>query len=188
MFDWKQDLHVPRDDESRSEIVKDVMSIANGTAFTHQTGYVFYGVQPLGPNPIVGTTAVWDDAKLQQLVASVLDPVPEFLLYEVDGGSGRTLAVLHVPMSKRPFHVVRKDIGKLREGQSTIRQGSSTRGITRADQLKLYLTVGGGYVDQVLQQYGQAAQMANAENTRLQLLQQQIAKLEGDMRRAAGFA
>jgi hypothetical protein len=187
VFDWKQDFHAPRDDDAKGEIVKDLMAIANGTAFTHGTGYVFYGVHPGRPDPVVGASETWDDAKLQQIVASVLDPVPEFLLYDVDAGSGRTVVVLHVPMSKKPFHVMAKDLGRLREGQAVIRQGSSTRGITRADHMRLYLTVGGGYVEQVLQRYGQAAQIAHAENTRLQVLQQEQARLIRQMESMAGL-
>jgi hypothetical protein len=187
VFDWKQDFRAPRDDDAKGEVVKDVMAVANGTAFTHGDGYVFYGVHPNRPDPIVGVAETWDDAKLQQLVASVLDPVPEFLLYDVDGGAGRTIVVLHVPMSKQPFHVMAKDLGKLREGQSMIRQGSTTRGVTRDDQIRLYLTVGGGYVDQVLQRHGAAAQMANAENTRLQLLQQQIDQTKREMESMSGL-
>jgi hypothetical protein len=105
VFDWKQDLRVPRDDESKGEIVKDLMAVANGTAFTHHDGYVFYGVHASRPDPVVGVSETWDDAKLQQLVASVLDPAPEFLLYDVDAGAGRTVVVLHVPMSKKPSYV-----------------------------------------------------------------------------------
>lgn len=173
VFDWKQDFTAPRDDVAKGEILKDLMAIANGTAFSRGTGYVFYGVHASRPDPIVGVSETWDDANLQQLAATVLDPTPEFLLYEIDAGDGRTVMVLHVPMSKQPFHVAVKDVGKLREGQATIRQGSSTRGLTRADHIRLYLTVGGGYVEQVLQQYGAAAQLTQAQNARVQILQQE---------------
>jgi hypothetical protein len=136
---------------------------------------------------VVGVSETWDDAKLQQLAASVLDPVPEFVLYDVDASGGRCIVVLHVPHSVRPFHVIKRDLGKLREGQAVIRQGSSTRGVTRTDHIKLYLTVGGGYVEQVLQQYGAAAQMAHAQNTRIQLLQQQEADIRRQMERMTGL-
>jgi hypothetical protein len=187
VFDWKQDFSVPLDDDAKGEIVKDIMAVANGTAFTHHDGYVFYGVQPGRPDPVVGVSETWDDANLQQLVAAVLDPVPEFLLYDVDGGAGRTVTVLHVPRSRQPFHVAKKNLGKLREGQAVIRQGSSTRGLMRADHMRLYLTVGGGYVEQVLQQYGAAAQMTQAQNARIQLLQQEQARLVRQMESITGL-
>ena len=187
VFDWKQDMRVPKDDDARSEFIKDLMAVANGTAFTHDTAYVFYGVHPSRPDPVVGISEMWDDANLQQLAASVLDPLPEFVLYDVDAGSGRTLAVLHVPRSRRPFHVIKRDLGKLREGQAVIRQGSSTRGLLHDDHMRLYLTVGQGYVEQVLQQYGAAAAITQAQNTRIQLLQQEQARLVRQMESMAGL-
>jgi hypothetical protein len=186
VFDWKRDFHEPRDDDAKGEVVKDLMAVANGTAFTHRPGYVFYGVEPRRPDPIIGVTEHWDDAKLQQLAASVLDPVPNFVLYEVDGGAGRTVIVLHA-MATMPFHVVKRDIGRLREGQSMIRQGSATRGVTQADQVRLYLTPEGGYVQQVLQQHGAAAQMTQATNERIRILQAEEQQLRRDMERMAGL-
>jgi hypothetical protein len=166
--------------------VKDAVAIANGTAFTLGPGFVVYGVDP-NVTGITGITGGYDDASLQQLVASCVNPMIDFVFYDnVDAGEGRRVAVLHVPMSKTPLHVVTRDVGKLREGQSLMRQGSSTRGVTRADHMKLYLTVGGGYVEQVLQRYGAAAQVMNAENARLQILRNDINEMDRLMRRMTG--
>jgi hypothetical protein len=46
VFDWKQDFRVPRDDDAKGEVIKDLMAIANGTAFTRSDGFVSYGMRP----------------------------------------------------------------------------------------------------------------------------------------------
>jgi hypothetical protein len=166
VFDWKRTFQPPRDEVAKGEYVKDVMAIANGTAYTRAPGYVLYGVNPDAPDPLTGVTR-WDDNEAQALVRSALNPVPEFVYYEVDAGEGRWVGVTHV-MPHGGFYVVSRDLGKLREGQSLIRQGSVTRGVTQADHLRLYLTPGFGYAEQLLQHYGAAATTMNAQTARLQ--------------------
>lgn len=169
VFDWKRTFAQPRDEVAKGEFVKDVMAVANGTAFSRSLGFVLYGVNPDAPDPFVGVKTRWDDNEAQALVRSALAPVPEFLYYEVDAGGGKWIGVVHVA-PRGGFFGVSRDLGKLREGQSLIRQGSTTRGVTREDHIKLYLTPGYGYADQLLQQYGAAAQMVNAQTARLQQL------------------
>lgn len=170
VFDWKRSFEPPRDEQAKGEFIKDLMAVANGVAFSPgSVGYVFYGVNPTAPDPVVGIKASWDDADAQALAKSVLAPVPEFLYYEIEAGKGRSLGVLRVAW-RGGFFVVSRDIGKLREGQSMIRQGSKTRGVTQQDQLRLYTTPGLGYVDQILKQYGATAQLMNAQTAQLQQL------------------
>jgi hypothetical protein len=181
IFDWKRTFEPPRDENAKGEFVKDVMSVANGCAFTRSEGYVVYGVNPDATDAVVGIGTRWDDNEAQQLVRSVLQPMPDFVYYEVDSGGGHVLAVVRVEAPRQPFYVVGRDIGKLREGQSTIRQGSVTRGVTNADQRRLYLTVGYGWAEQLLQKYGAAAQMMSAENARLQFLSEEQKRLVQQM-------
>jgi hypothetical protein len=49
VFDWKRDFREPRDDKAKGELVKDLMAVANGTAFTHGPGYVFYASSLVPP-------------------------------------------------------------------------------------------------------------------------------------------
>jgi hypothetical protein len=86
VFDWKRTFEPPRDEDAKGEFVKDVMSIANGCAFTRSEGYVVYGINPEAPEPVVGIQARWDDNEAQKIVRSVLAPAPDFLYYEVDAG------------------------------------------------------------------------------------------------------
>lgn len=113
---------------------------------------MLYGVNPNAPDPFVGVEERWDDNEAQALVRGALDPLPEFLYYEVDAGHGRWLGVVHIE-PRGGFFVVTRNLGNLREGQCMIRQGSVTRGVTRADHIKLYLTPGYGYAEQFLQHF-----------------------------------
>jgi hypothetical protein len=186
VFDWKRTFSPPRDEEAKGEFVKDVMAVANGTAFTRSLGFVLYGVNPDAPDPFVGVSARWDDNEAQALVRSALGPTPEFLYYEVDAGEGRWIGVAQVAPTGG-FFVVSRDLGKLREGQSMIRQGSTTRGVTRADHLRLYLTPGYGYAERLLQQYGAAAAMTNAQTARIQLLDKMQQQLVRQMYASVGL-
>lgn len=112
--------------------------------------------------------------------------MPRFIYYEVDAGTGRWVGVSHVEWAGG-FFVVSRDIGKLREGQCLIRQGSVTRGVTQRDHFRLYLTPGYGYAEQLLRKHGVAAQMLNAQTAALQENRAAIAELEREMRRMVGL-
>lgn len=100
VFDWKSDFVSPNDDDKRSEFLKDVAAMANACSSSY--GFIVYGVDPRRPDPVLGITQSYDDAKLQQLVAGKIDPLPEFLYYEVSAGA-KLLGVLQVkPTRKRP--------------------------------------------------------------------------------------
>lgn len=65
---------------------------AFANAATSTYGIIVYGVDPRRPDPIVGMTSSYDDAKLQQLTKGKIAPLPEFLYYELQHGA-RTLAL-----------------------------------------------------------------------------------------------
>ena len=115
-------------------------------------------------------------------------PAPDFLYYEIDAGQGRAIGVVPVEAPRQPFYIVGRDVGRLREGQITIRQGSVTRGITLEDLTRLYLTVGYGWADQILQKYGAAARLASAQNDRLRILQDEQRKIVQQMYGMAGLS
>ena len=78
-FDWKTNFKPPTDEESRAEIIKDITAIANGCS--EVAGFIFYGVNPKNPkNPIVGISAGYDDASLQQLIKKERRTVGDILL------------------------------------------------------------------------------------------------------------
>jgi Putative DNA-binding domain len=164
VFDTKRDFRPPRDDDARAEFIKDAVAIANGTASTGGPGFVVYGVDVNVPDLVVGISERYDDASLQQLVASHVEPAIDFAFYDdLVLGDGSRIAVLHVSPSTKPFHVIVKDVGGLRDGTSFIRQGSSTRGLRRSDWMRLCLGANSQYLAQALAKYGVQAQVIAAQ-------------------------
>src|ERR1017187_573794 len=94
IFDWKSDFVVPNDNNKRGEFIKDLDAFANAIASTY--GIIVYGVDPRRPNPVVGISASYDDAKLQQLSKGKIDPIPEFLYYELLHGT-KTVGLVGPP-------------------------------------------------------------------------------------------
>ena len=183
-FDWKSDFVLPSDDDKRGELIKDIAAIANGSPLSH--GFIFYGVDPRKPDPLIGITNSYDDAKIQQLVKGKIEPFPSFLYYEVNRGP-KKISVIHVaPNRKRPF-IISADIGKVRTGQIVIRRGSSTDGINLNDLFEFFYGQTSGYFPNVVSQLGFDIQRQSAQTNYLAQLQQIINKAEQDIHRSLGF-
>jgi len=135
LFDWKRDLNLDND-VKKAELVKDVAAIANATVTG--SGFVLYGVDPRLPDPVVGMSASYDDAALQQIMERKLEPRVDFLYYDDLYKDGKRIGVLHIPPSKARPHIVARDFGKLREGQILTRHGSSTKGVSPAELMAMY--------------------------------------------------
>jgi len=68
---------------------------------------------------------------------SKIEPLPEFLYYEILVGS-KFVGVLQInPTQHRP-HIISVDLGKVRKGQIVIRRGSGTDGVTINDLLEFF--------------------------------------------------
>src|SRR2546428_7996355 len=102
VFDWKVDFVAPSDDEKKGELLKDIAAIANSAS--HSYGFLLYGVDPRRPDPVVGITSGYDDAKLQQLVAGEIQPTPGILYYDVLVGA-RGVVVIHISPSSKRLHL-----------------------------------------------------------------------------------
>lgn len=183
-FDWKSDFIPPKDNEKRGEIIKDIVAIANASPLSY--GFIVYGVDRRRPDPIVGTTFHYDDSKLQQLLKNKVEPLPEFLYYEVSNGT-KTVSVIQVsPSKKRPF-IISVDIGKIKAGQIPIRRGSSTGGVKLSDLFEFFYGNTSGYFPGVIQRLQIDIQQQNALNTYLQELRRGAEQAERDMRDILGF-
>jgi hypothetical protein len=159
VFDWKQDFTLPTDDESRGELLKDIAAVANASALSY--GFIFYGVDPRRPDPIVGISSSYDDSRIQQLVKGKINPLPNFLYYEVSVGP-RVVAVIQIaPSKKRPF-VISVDIGRVRKGQIVIRRGSSTDGATIDDLFEFFYGANSEYFANIRRNLGVDAQRQQA--------------------------
>lgn len=135
VFDWKVDFVPPNDVEKRGEFLKDLSAIANACAST--PGFILYGVDPRRPDPVCGITQRYDDARLQQLAKGKIDPLPEFLYYELPFGAAHIAVVQVVPTGVRP-HIITVDLGRVRKGQIVIRRGSSTDAVALPDLLEFF--------------------------------------------------
>ena len=183
-FDWKSDFIPPKDNEKRGEIIKDIVAIANASPLSY--GFLVYGVNPRKPDPIVGTKSHYDDSKLQQLLKDKVEPLPEFLYYEISTGT-KTVSVIQVsPSKKRPF-IISVDIGKIKAGQIPIRRGSSTGGVKLLDLFEFFYGNTSGYFPGVIQRLQIDIQQQNALNTYLQELRRGAEQPERDMRDILGF-
>lgn len=169
-FDWKADFPVPNGPEKQGEFIKDLTAMANSPAAALFDSFIVYGVDPRRPDPIVGITATYDDANLQQLVAGKIDPPVRFVYYEIRLGL-KTIAIVQIEPSKARPHIVRCDLGKVRRGMIPIRRGSSTDGVCLADLFEMFYGVNSGYFEQIIRKRDLDIQEMRAENERLHHLQ-----------------
>lgn len=134
---------------------------------------------------MLGISQSYDDAKLQQLVAGKVDPVPEFLYYEVSAGA-KLLGVLQVkPTRKRP-HIISVDLGKVRKGQILVRRGSSTDGATMKDLFEYFYGQSSGHFPLVVQQLQAHAQKTSADAAYLRELREGADQALRDMEIISG--
>jgi len=183
-LDWKTDFVLPSDDEKRGEVIKDITAIANASPLSY--GFIVYGVDPRKPDPIIGISSHYDDAKLQQLLKGKVEPAPEFLYYEASAGA-KTVAVIQLaPSRRRPF-IIAVDIGKVRAGQIPIRRGSSTHGARLSDLFEFFYGSTSGYFPQVVQRLQLDVKRQQAMNAYLQELRIGAEQAERDMWEIVGL-
>ncbi len=130
-------------DHQKSELIKDIMAMAN--AYRSGPGYILIGFEDKTPQPaeVVGisTSDHIDDATLQQFVRSKIDPLLEFQ-YEERLFNGKHVAVITIPKQARPF-VPKQDFGKLKKNVALVRRGSSTDEASISEMTKMALADAG---------------------------------------------
>lgn len=173
VFDWKRDLSLDNDDK-KSEFVKDIAAIANGT--TNAPGFIFYGVDADRSGVVPGMSHSYDDANLQQLVSGKITPDVDFLYYEILE-NGKTIGVVHIPPSRKCPHIIARDFGRLREGQVLVRQGSSTRGIHLQDLFGIFYGQSSPYLGGILEIYGVAAKQRELDLQQAKQLSETISDI-----------
>ena len=185
VFDWKQDFVLPNDDEKKGELIKDIVAVANASVLSY--GFIFYGVNPKKPDPLIGITSHYDDAHIQQLIKGKIEPLPSFLYYEVSMGTKAVAVIQIAPSKKRPF-IISTDIGRVRRGQLVIRRGSSTDGVTLQDLFEFFYGDNSFYGQNFLHRHNVYARQLEAEATYMAQSRADLEKLEDDMWRMAGFS
>ena len=111
-------------EEDKSELLKDILAMAN--AWRDGPGYIVLGFKDQRPHPaeVVGISESLDDAQLQQFVNSKVHPKLTFH-YEEHVYQSRTVGLLTIPKQKRPFYLA-NGYGKLKSNVVYVRRGSST--------------------------------------------------------------
>ena len=183
VLDWKADFVIPNDDEKRGEFIKDLSAIANACESSY--GFIVYGVDPRRPDPIIGIKQRYDDAKLQQLAQSKIEPLPEFLYYEVSIGP-KVIGVLQVKPTRRRPHIITMDLGKVRKGQIVIRRGSSTDGVTMKDLFEFFYGQTSGYFPGIVQKLQAYTQQQLADVAYMRELREQANQALRDMEIVSG--
>lgn len=127
-LDFKQAQYrfTKAEDNEKSELLKDILAIAN--SWRDGTGYILIGFKDCTPHPaeVVGIAAEdhIDDSRLQQFVNSKVEPALDFK-YEERIFEGKHIAVISIPKQQRPFFVAAK-YGKVNSNIVYVRRGSST--------------------------------------------------------------
>ncbi|MDR7336274.1 ATP-binding protein [Roseateles asaccharophilus] len=111
-------------DDDKSEILKDILAIAN--AWRDGDGHILLGFKQRQGQPAetVGISTSIDDSRLQQLVRSKIRPHLTFS-YEEHTYEGKPIGVFTIPKQRRAFYL-EHDFGKLSSHVVYVRRGSST--------------------------------------------------------------
>ena len=111
-------------DDQKSELLKDILAMAN--SWRSETGYIILGVidTPEKPNQLIGIQDHVDDAQIQQFVNGKTNRVCTFG-YQTITLDGLTFGVLEIPIQPRPVYL-KKQYGKLKQETVYVRRGSST--------------------------------------------------------------
>jgi predicted HTH transcriptional regulator len=184
VFDWKVDFEIPNDPEKQGELIKDVTAIAN--AITLSPGFIVYGTDPRQPNPVLGISKTYDDAKLQQLFKDKVRPAVDFIYYEVSLGP-KIIGVVQVSPTRRRPHIISVNIGKMKDGQIPIRRGSSTEGVKIEDLFEMFYGDSSGYFPTVLQKQKLNIMQQQTSIELIKLLEKEVERGERDMWRSIGL-
>ena len=123
-FKSKQYPFQAADDETKSELLKDILALANSHRLSD--AYLLIGVQEIeGDRSVpVGVDVHLKDSDLQQFVNYKTDRTLVFK-YEPVECDGVQIGIVSIPLQDRPIRL-KGDFGKLRAGAVYIRRGSST--------------------------------------------------------------
>jgi hypothetical protein len=123
-LDFKRDQYPLLDDDSKSELIKDILAFAN--SWRRETAYILIGISEKQGrwDEAIGIQQHLQDSNLQQLVNLKLQNPIQFLYRAVEY-DGKQFGIIEIPLQKRPFYL-KRDFGKLRKNIVYIRQGSST--------------------------------------------------------------
>ena len=122
-------------DTEKSELLKDILALANSWRLT--TAYILIGVQEVrgGRSEVLGVKGHLDDAILHQFVNSKTQRPVQFSHQQFLAG-GVEIDVIQIPVQDRPIFLTKR-FGKLQANEVKVRDGSSTRNATPDEIAKM---------------------------------------------------
>ncbi len=124
-LDFKRSQYpfVSADDRTKSELLKDILAMAN--SWRTEPAHILIGIDASAhPPQVAGITNHFDDAILQQFVNGKTQRPLKFSYYAAEL-QGLPIGVIEIPVQSRPIFL-KKDYGKLKANTVYIRRGSST--------------------------------------------------------------
>ena len=127
-FKLRQYPFAGADDETKSELLKDLLAFANTTRT--RDAFILIGVDEAirnteGSAKVCGIQNQLNEAHLQQFVNNKTKRPMKFM-YQTMPIEGKTIGMLQIPIQQRPHFVIR-DFGKVLKNTVYYRIGSSTR-------------------------------------------------------------
>jgi len=125
-LDFKSEQYefVNATDYQKSRLLQDILSFAN--TWRRSDAYILIGVKEVqgGKSVVQGITTQLDDAMVQQFIDGKVNRPLNFsyLATEIDG---KQVALITIPVQKRPFYVTRDYVG-VKENVVYLRRGSSS--------------------------------------------------------------
>ena len=136
-LDFKRDQYRfnGANDGEKSELLKDIIALANSWRFL--TAYILIGVEERksGRSRVIGVQEHLDDANLHQFVNSKTQRPIEFS-YRQFPVEEKEIGVVEIPLQERPYFLT-KPFGKLDANEVKVRDGSSTRTATPDEIIRM---------------------------------------------------
>ncbi|USK82625.1 PQQ-binding-like beta-propeller repeat protein [Peribacillus frigoritolerans] len=136
-IDFKRDQYKLNNDILKSNLIKDILSMAN--TIRNDDAYIIIGVKsyPNGVKEYIGVESHFDDSDIQNLIKDKVDKVP-ILHYIPVMFQGKSFAVIKISPSRyRPFLPIR-DFGIVRKQCIYIRRGSMNDEARSEEIMELY--------------------------------------------------
>lgn len=136
-IDFKRNQYPLENDKQKSELIKDIVSIANAKG--DENGYIVLGIESKrnGSKVRFDIKNHYDDAMLQQIVKDKVNPPPIFT-YNPYQEENLSFGIIVIPKSKNRPYVIIKDYGILRRNAVYVRRGSSTDEATREELEEMF--------------------------------------------------
>ncbi|MGK4568577.1 AlbA family DNA-binding domain-containing protein [Flavobacterium sp. 3HN19-14] len=124
--------------EQFESFIKDIISLAN--AITKEDKYIIVGVKLKGngERDILGISEEFiDEGTYQQIIINNVEPEIVFQYFPLEFKS-KKLGIFQLKEISNPPYMMKKDYGKLKQGDSFIRKGSHQKKLIRSDLDKIF--------------------------------------------------